>query len=228
MKTNCFDVARPALTKMLLQIAVLPMTFVAVAHAAPVIKNQKAAVTQRPSKISNSAPLFKSSSGRVKPPKPRGMRVNIHSFFRINNSDDGFKDNDVEVYGAVNFKGLSVWRVARDHARTISNQPDPYGSGLDTTGPQRNEIDTGRSSFDVIFDQPSTWTFIVTGYLFDRDKASSDDALWNPFKMPQVINLKDLSERFKARRGGSYTLPGDRNSESADLFIVIDKSEDIF
>ena len=58
--------------------------------------------------------------------------------------------------------------------------------------------------------------------------ASKNDAMWNPFSMPQIVNLKQINERFPmSKRSGLYTLPGDRDIESADLVMVINWAGDI-
>lgn len=162
---------------------------------------------------------------------PRGMRVRVRSFFTVTNSDDGVADNVVEVYGIVNFNGQQVWRVARDNARSIDNKPNPNSPDVATTGPQNNEIETSSRTFDVVFGSSSTWNLIVTGYMNDRDKGvlNKDDGMWNPFNIPQVVNIKRMADKLKRRGQEQYfTLAGDRDSESADLTLVVSKISDIY
>ena len=179
----------------------------------------------------SSVPCARPLCARPLCTKPRGMKVRVRSFFTVTNSDDGFRDHTVEVYGQVSFSGQQVWRVTRDNARSIDNKPNPNYPDVMTTGPQNNEIDTSSRTFDVIFDSSSTWNLIVTGYLNDRDKGvlNKDDAMWNPFKIPQVVNLKQMSEGFKKIGDASgRTIPGDHDSESADLRVVVSKVGDIY
>ena len=162
---------------------------------------------------------------------PRGMKVRVRSFFTVTNSDDGVADNVVEVYGNVAFNSQRVWNVTRDNARSIDNKPNPNYPDVMTTGPQNNEIQTSSRTFDVIFDSSTTWNLIVTGYMHDRDKGvlNKDDGMWNPFKMPQVVNIKRMADKLKRRGQEQYfTLAGDRDSENANLTLVVSKVGDIY
>ena len=76
-------------------------------------------------------------------------------------------------------------------------------------------------TFDLIFNDPSPWNVIVTGFMLERDKGG-DDAMWNPLRMPLVVNLKEMYDKRKP-----IVLAGDRDSESADVVIKVKKFADI-
>lgn len=231
MKTNYSDVTARALRVTSLQIAVLPLACVSPTHATPVIGDQIPA-NPRPHTISNDTTrLFKTSRVEVdalrfasrarvaksscQPRKPRGMRLRVRGYFDVTNSDDGFRDNDVEVFGIVNLNGQPIWKVARQNAVNATNKG--------------RKIYTSDRTFDVIYDNPSTWNLIVSGYMNDRDSGSKDDAMWNSYSIPRVINLKKVSDRLTVIGDGEEsTLLGDRDSESADLHLFFTRSSDIF
>ncbi len=144
----------------------------------------------------------------------RGVRLTIYGFWSVSNAEDGFRDNNVEMFGAVNFNGQNVWRVSKQNA--ISSKD------------RRNSINTASRTFDVIFDNPATWTLRVNGFLYDFDKGSDNEPMWNPRQQVRNVNIKRMNEQSEARRDARVYLPGDRDSESADLVILISKSEDIF
>lgn len=149
-------------------------------------------------------------------PAPRGVRLEVRSFFRVTNSDDGFKDNDVEVFGVVNFNGQRVWRTARDNAFTMRKFVND------------NVIEVTNRTYDVIYAQPSTHKLIVTGFLNDRDKSSKDDAMWNPLSLPLIVDMKGAIEKAAVGRRANIVLAGDNNSESAELVVQITRESDIF
>ena len=144
-------------------------------------------------------------------PPPRGAHLYVRSHFDVTNSDDGVGDDTVEVYGNVKFNGSTMWNVPVKDAISITHN-DEY------------HISTRGRFYDVIFNDPKTWNMIVTGFLNDHDKLSKDDAMWNPFGLPIVVNLKDLFQRKKT----VFTLPGDHESESADLILEVNWNSDIY
>lgn len=160
----------------------------------------------------------KSSQARVVKPSscanPRGVRLTIYGFWSVTNSEDGFRDNNVEMYGSVRFNGQHVWQVAKQNAISSRNH--------------RNDINTASRTFDVIFDDPATWTLRVNGFLYDYDKGSDDEPMWNPRQQIRSVNIKRMNDLSKARRDARVYLKGDNDSESADLVVLISKSEDIF
>lgn len=169
------------------------------------------------SQSSQAAPVAKSSSPCA---NPRGVRLTIRSFFRVTNSADGFHDDEVEVYGYVHFNRQPVWRVAR------GNAIDAVDDATDRD--RRKIIHTSMRTFDVIYDNPSTWKLRVDGYLKDRDRGSDDDVLWNPRNEIRELNMRSMYEQRKAGGNNLYFLGGDHKSESADLTLVIVRSTDIF
>ena len=76
-------------------------------------------------------------------------------------------------------------------------------------------------TFDIIYNDPSTWKLRLKGFMSDYDKGSDDDAMWNPKRREIVIDLKSAFDRSGIYRGIKYTLPGDRDSENADLKLQI-------
>lgn len=151
---------------------------------------------------------------------PRGARLLVRSYFSVTNSDDGALDRDVEVFGTVNYNGSTVWSVASKNAIRASEKDKDRNAFLYTN--------TKGRYFNVIFNDSKTWNLVVTGFLNDYDKASKNDAMWNPFSMPRIVNLKQINAGFPmSKRSGLYTLPGDHDSESADLVMVINWAGDI-
>lgn len=160
-----------------------------------------------------AAPVAKPSASPCA--NPRGVRVTIGSYFDVKDSSDGFSDNEVEVFGNVQFNGQPVWDVARKHA-------------IDATSGRGSLITLSQRTFEVIYNDSSTWNLSVTGYMNDRDRGSHDDTMWNPQKTIRLINIKRLSERYQQRHDSIAILRGDQKSESADLVFRIVKSEDIY
>lgn len=161
-----------------------------------------------------AAPVAKSLSSSCA--DPRGVRLSVRSFFRVTNADDGFMDNDVEVYGVVNFNGRQVWRTARDNAFTARKVANV------------NAIQVTERTYDVIYNDSRTWRLIITGYLNDSDSGSKDDAMWNPSSMPRIVDIKRSIEQAGRGRRGIVILPGDNNSESAELVLQITRESDIY
>ena len=92
-------------------------------------------------------------------------------------------------------------------------------------------MEAGDFPFNVMFDDSKTARVFVSGFLSDRDKglANGDDAMWNPSKRTREINVRDIYESGgQGGRNGIYKWNGDRNSESADLTLVVSKVGDIY
>ena len=168
-----------------------------------------------------SGTLLSASSVQAAPSKPRGARILVRSYFSVTNSDDGIGDRDVEAYGTVKYNGNTVWNVASKNAIRATEKDKDRRHFLYT--------DINGHYFNVIFDDSKTWNLVVSGFLNDYDKVSKDDAMWNPFGLPQLVNLEQINEGFPmSHRSGLFTLRGDHDSESADLIIVINWAGDIY
>ena len=144
-------------------------------------------------------------------PKPRGMRLGVRYYFEITNSDDGVGDRDVEMYGAVRVNGRQIWSIAKNNA---------------VRGYAKGVLNVTTVVYDVIYADSKTWNLVITGYLNDYDKASKDDAMWYTFSViPQIVNIKQAYEQAEASgQGLAYvTLPGDNDSESAQLVLLINR-----
>ena len=211
MKTNWFNVAALVPSAALLQAAILPLGLAPMAEAAP-SAGQAAAMQRRAGVAGKAVQLFgRPGRGAARCANPRGVRVRVLGIFEVTNSDDGFKDNDVEVYGSVKFNGQPVFGISKGKAfttRVYSN------------------LDAGERSFDVIYNVPSTWKLNVDGFLFDYDKGSGNDAMWNPQNRTRTLNIKEMSQR--EARSNSYLWKGDRDSESADLKIIVSRMSYIY
>ena len=48
---------------------------------------------------------------------PRGIKLKVRAFFTITNSDDGFRDHEVETYGEVLFGSWQIWKIARKRSQ---------------------------------------------------------------------------------------------------------------
>ena len=147
-------------------------------------------------------------------PVARGVRVRVRGSFLVTNSFDGFANNTVEAYGTVVFGSKIVWNVARAKALSVSASPKalfPFSGG----------------TYDVLYNNPSTWTISVNGFMNDADITGSDDTMWNLKKAARLIDLKTLSESAPSR-SGTYTWMGDRQSESADLLLNVSRDSYIY
>lgn len=233
MKTNRFEATARAQTVML-QIAVLPMTFVmtlvTMAQAAPLADGQRVPAIARPVEVSNSTaqiskPHRAATSGlrfgkrargvRASCPSPRGMKLNVRAYFDVTDADDGFRDNVVEVHGELLFNNWTIWRIARQNAADKR---------------KNSSMNAGDFTFNVLFNDAETWTMAVRGFLSDRDKgiANNDDTMWNPRRQRRIIDIKRIYESGgQGGRNGIYRWSGDRDSENANLTLVVSKVGDI-
>lgn len=146
---------------------------------------------------------------------PRGMKLNVRAFFTITNSDDGFRDDTVETYGEVLFGSWQIWKIARKNAADKKSN---------------DFMNAGDFTVNVMFDEPRTSKIFVSGFLSDRDKglANGDDKMWNPSRKTRELNIKDIYESGgQGGRNRIYKWKGDRDSESADLTLVVSKIGDI-
>lgn len=140
-------------------------------------------------------------------PQPRGVRIAVHSYFVVTNSDDGVRDNDVETYGYLNINDQRIWAVQkRDRIENV-------GRG--------RRINAGWYDYVVMFDKPAGWALKLNGYLKDYDRGSDDDGMWNPMNIPRFANIKAMYEDQKLGRKTEVTVRGDRDSESADLVLEL-------
>lgn len=158
------------------------------------------------SEFARAAPSAKKVSSKVASrakssscANPRGRRLTIYGNFLVTNSDDGFRDHRAEVYGYVTMKGKRMWTVQGTSPQRVSK-----GFLINLSQPVTH---------DLIFDDPSTWKVIVTGFMLERDKGG-DDGMWNSHRLPLVVNIKEMYDKRP-----KMVLPGDRNSESADLIL---------
>lgn len=140
-------------------------------------------------------------------PQPRGVRLAVHSYFVVTNSEDGVRDRDVEVYGYLNINDKRIWAVKKQNR-------------IEKCVPYRR-INAGWYDYEVMFDKPAGWTLKLNGYLKDYDRGSDDDGMWNPMNIPRFANIKDLYEKQRNNQIASLTIRGDRDSENADLVLEL-------
>ena len=136
--------------------------------------------------------------------KPRGARIRVDTVIKTTNSADGVNDNACEMAGHIKLGGVSIVDTA-----TMTTYAGFKHNGIPRT-------------FDVYFDQPETILLTLSGYLKDSDEWSSDDTMWNA--TGTQVNLKKLFEA----NGATFEIPGDRNSESADLLLSASKIADLY
>jgi|GEM_PF-3696258 len=150
------------------------------------------------------------------PSSPRGMKVRVGGEIRVTNSDDGFADGQVEMFGEVYFNGQERWRIKRSSAQD-------YKKGA--------VIMLDFMTVDVYFNDASTMILKVSGSLRDRDinkgdiVIQGDDSMWNTTRN-SVINV-DLKQLIEAQNG-RVTLYGDGDSENANVVVTARKLSDIY
>lgn len=139
--------------------------------------------------------------------KKVGRRVRVVGRLLVTNSDDGIggiwgsKDMRVELYGGIYFGNQQAFSLKNSSA----------GDGSEFNSRSMNSV-------EIRYDDPERFFFPVSGRIYDSDKASSSDTLWN-------ASVKiDLLQILASNR--EYLIKGDRDSENADLYIrVIDEGE---
>ena len=146
--------------------------------------------------------------------KARGVRLSVHSYFVVTNSEDGVRDRDVEVYGYLNINDQRIWAVKKKNR--IENCT-PY-----------QRINAGWYDYEVMFDKPAGWALKLNGYVKDYDAGSDDDGMWNPGNIPRFANIKDMYEKQRLNQKAEMTVRGDRSSESADLVLELGESKLIY
>lgn len=140
------------------------------------------------------------------PKKPSGVRVKVGATFVVTNADDGVADNTVElaggiqigVNGVIRFAGTSASKGAQFAANTIV--------------------------VDIPYNVPDARFLAVGGTVGDLDSASGNDILWRRHE------LVDLLGTVQARPVGmsTLTLAGDRNDENGELYLTVEKVEDLY
>ncbi|WP_221088732.1 hypothetical protein [Deinococcus aquaedulcis] len=142
----------------------------------------------------------------AQPPKPTGVRVRVSSRLVVTNADDGFADNTVELYGPIRY-----------NTGELNLYNNSAGKGTQFAG-ETIIVDIPFANADARF-------LSVAGRIVDRDSLSKTDLLW------QHPGAKfDLLKAVQDKPQGptSWTLPGDRNDESADVQITVEKVEDLY
>lgn len=149
----------------------------------------------------------KSIYGRQTLPNPKpqakvatGRRVRVETRLRVTNSSDGFQDNVVEVAGNLTFDNFINLNVPRTSA----------GKGADVKlKPASIVVKYGDSRFGRLR---------VSGSVYDVDKMSNKDIMWKNYYPVDLLKIM--------RDGNELEVRGDRDSESADLYIrVLDEGE---
>ena len=139
----------------------------------------------------------------VPPPHPRaatGRRVRVESRLYVTNSADGFMDNVVELGGKLTFDDIINLDVPRVSA----------GAGAD--------VKLKSATVVVKYGDARFSHLRVSGEVYDIDKISNKDMMWKNY---YPVDLLDLM-----RSGSELQVRGDRDSESADLYIrVFDEGE---
>lgn len=151
---------------------------------------------------------------RGRNPQPRGVRLSVHSYFLVTNSEDGVRDRDVEVYGYLNINDKKIWALRKQNR-------------IEGMRPGRR-INAGWYDYEVMFDKPAGWALKLNGYVNDYDAGSDDDGMWNPMNMPRFANIKAMYEDQRLGKRTVVTVRGDRDSESADLVLELGQSTLIF
>jgi hypothetical protein len=138
--------------------------------------------------------------------KPTGRKIRIESRFLVTNSDDGVggiwgsSDNRVELHGTIQMGGVTAFQ--------FNNRSAGDGDEFTKTLP----------SIVLRYNDPNLHFFKVGGKIWDRDKASSSDTLFNASQNVDLLKIMESNRE--------YLIKGDRKSESGDLYIrVIDEGE---
>lgn len=137
------------------------------------------------------------------PPKPKvatGRSVRVETRLHVTNSADGVMDKVVEVAGKLTFDGLINLDVPRTSAGAGADIK-LYSTGL--------VVKYGDSRFSRLR---------VSGTVYDVDRASDKDVMWKNYYPVDLLGIM--------RSGRELQVRGDRDSESADLYIrVVDQGE---
>ncbi|RYX86229.1 hypothetical protein EON83_03125 [bacterium] len=139
--------------------------------------------------------------------KPVGRRVKVSGRLVVTNSDDGIggiwgsKDMQVELYGSIKF--------GEQTAFSLKNRSATEGSEIKAKA---------MNIVEIRYDDPNRFFFPVSGRIYDADKASSSDTLWSGSHRIDLLKILESNKE--------YLIKGDRDSESADLYIrVTDEGE---
>ncbi|CAN5331161.1 hypothetical protein BH10ACI2_BH10ACI2_02830 [soil metagenome] len=159
---------------------------------------------------------------RKPPPKPStpiGARYQITGHIQIANAEDGVLDSTCEIYGLVR-----LIRFRNEKGEKIPGEPimlfkiieQDVMAGMDFKFP--NNL-----FFDIYDDDKSEYR--LDGSFFDRDKGqglSGDDLMWPDPENPMRFDFRKYAGK------GEYNYPGDRDSESVEVYLTVTKVSDLF
>jgi Ricin-type beta-trefoil lectin domain len=129
---------------------------------------------------------------------PQASRYRVKMWFSIQNSNDGFGDNTLELYGQTRIDGNIVRNIDRSQANNYQREAG-------------QTIEMG----EYVTDNPN---IIVDGWLNDYDSGSADDVV---FKIDTNINPRmSISAFVNNERRISYRSNG---GEAATLHIRVDR-----
>lgn len=154
---------------------------------------------------------------RDTPAKPIGARYQVTGRVVIANAEDGVGDNTCEISGYVFLRQLrdaNGVKVDKPNGKILFQIiPQDVIKGMVFKFP--NDL-----FFDVYDDDKSQYN--LGGGFVDNDTNSADDAMW-----PDAANAMRWDFRRMAGQG-EHNYPGDRDSESVEVYITVTKVSDLY
>lgn len=141
--------------------------------------------------------------------KAKGRKVRVTARFVVTNSDDGVggifgnSDKSVEMSGSIRLGN----QVAFSFKRRSAEDGKEIGS-------------KSMESVILTYSDPDYRFFKVAGNIYDEDKASASDTMWIASQRIDLISIMESNTE--------YRIKGDRNSESADLYIRVTDEGEVF
>ena len=155
--------------------------------------------------------------------KPVGARYMVTGYMEVTNAEDGLlgADNTCEIYGTIWIKLVDKNKKNYGDRKVFTLVPQDAMKGFKLNF-DKNLL------FDRYFDVPNWSYFHIEGSIFDSDGGMANtgdhDRLWETRKGLRFASLPTdpVGKVIK------HTIPGDRKSENAEVYITITKVADLF
>ena len=161
-------------------------------------------------------PVFSDPDPIPSAQKAIGARYQVRGRVVVANAEDGLGDKTCEIIGEVGIKRLrneKGVKVSEKTKRLFWIVPQDVIKGMEFKFPDN-------LFFDVYDDDQSQWR--LEGRFFDNDLDSADDEMWPSQEDALRFNFRTMAGK------GEFNYPGDRDSESVEVYITVTKVSDLY
>ncbi len=163
----------------------------------------------------------------TEPAQPIGARYHITGRMEVTNAEDDFlgADNTCEIYGQVN-----ITLVDKDHKDL---PPRQLFTLIEQAAMKGFKLNFDKNLyFDRYFDEPNWSFFHIQGWILDEDGGpvdqTDDDVLFGTGKDWTRKGFRFGDQRGKVGDVDHYVIPGDRDSENAEIYFTVTKIADLY